>query len=283
VTAITASIVAVDVKDGRTQHFRHIAAISGGTGILGIGGKADLVVDQEMHCTASGKARRAGQLQGLHQNALAAKRRIAMDEHGQHFGARRVATPILAGAHRTFDHRIGALQVRGIERQRHVHVTAAGFDIGRKAEVVFDVAGAFVLLRVVSPLELGEQLLRGFAHDIDQHVDAPAVRHADDDFLDVLPATLLDDIVQLRNERLAAFQGKALLADIAGMQKFLDPFGGGERSQNRELFVLVELDSTAAAFDALPEPTPLLGVRHVHIFVADRAAIHFIEHSHDLP
>jgi hypothetical protein len=44
------------------------------------------------------------------------------------------------------------------------------------------------------------------AHDVDQHRQAPAVRHADHDLLDTHRAAALDDLVERRDGRLAAFQ-----------------------------------------------------------------------------
>jgi len=41
-----------------------------------------------------------------------------------------IAAAVLARANRAFDHRIDDLKMRGIERQREMHATAGGLDVG---------------------------------------------------------------------------------------------------------------------------------------------------------
>ena len=69
------------------------------------------------------------------------------------------------------------LEVRRIERERQVHRPARRDHVRREALVVLDVAGG-ELLRVLA-LELGEEVRRHLAQRVDEHVEAPAVRHAD--------------------------------------------------------------------------------------------------------
>jgi hypothetical protein len=73
------------------------------------------------------------------------------------------------------------LQVRRVERQRQVHRPTGRFHIGGKAHVVFHVAGAAFGDPALA-LELFEQLAGRFADDVDQHVQAAAMGHADHDF-----------------------------------------------------------------------------------------------------
>ena len=47
-------------------------------------------------------------------------------------------------------------------------------------------------------VELGEQVLGHLAQGVDQHVQAAAVRHADDDLLHALAAGALDQLVHRR-------------------------------------------------------------------------------------
>ena len=51
-------------------------------------------------------------------------------------------------------------------------------------------------LEVVGALELGEQLRRRLAEQIDEHVEAAAMRHADDHLLDAGVARALDQIIE---------------------------------------------------------------------------------------
>ena len=58
-------------------------------------------------------------------DALPGDGRVAVDQDRQHELARRVAAPVLPRPHRAFDDGVHDLEVRGIERERHVHVAAA--------------------------------------------------------------------------------------------------------------------------------------------------------------
>jgi hypothetical protein len=56
----------------------------------------------------------------------------------------------------------------------------------------------------------------------------PAVGHADHDFLHAFGAGALNQFVHGGDEALAAFQGKALLAHILGVQVAFQALGGGQ-------------------------------------------------------
>ena len=90
--------------------------------------------------------------------------------------------------------------------------------------MVLDVPGRQVFLRGV--VELREQLGGRLAQRVDEHVQAAAVRHADDDFLYALRAAALHQLVHRDDEALAAFEREALLADVLGVQVALEPLGG---------------------------------------------------------
>ena len=56
--------------------------------------------------------------------------------------------------------------------------------------------------------------------------------HADDDFLDAGCAGLLNEVIQQRDQRVAAFEREALLADVLRVQVALEAFGRGELPQD---------------------------------------------------
>ena len=71
--------------------------------------------------------------------------------------------------------------MRGVERQTHVNVATGRTQIRREALVVLHVTGTLDLAQVVFALELGEQILRRFAEHVHEHVEATAMRHANDE------------------------------------------------------------------------------------------------------
>ena len=110
--------------------------------------------------------------------------------------------------------------------RREVHRAARRRDIGGKAVVVLDVTRGQLRCRLA--FELGEQIRRHLAEDVHQHVQAPAVRHAEHDLLHAVRSGALDQLVHRRDEALAALERKALLADVLGMQVALEVLGLGQ-------------------------------------------------------
>ena len=93
-------VVAIHVEHGCLDHLDDIRAVEGGAGIARVGGgKANLVVDDNVHRTAGAVATGLGQVQGLHDHALAGKSRIAMNQHGKNLLALSVATTVLTSTH----------------------------------------------------------------------------------------------------------------------------------------------------------------------------------------
>ena len=211
-------IVAVHVEDRRLDHLRDVGAVERRARVARIRRReADLVVDDDVHRAAGLVAARLRQRHRLHHDALAREGRVAVDQQRQHLVAGVVAAAMLARAHRAFDHRVHDLEVRRVEGEREVDRAARGLDVRREALVVLHVARGHRVVRVLA-LELGEEIGRHLAEAVDQHVEPPAVRHADHDFLGALGAGVLDHGVERRDQALAALAREALLADVARVQ-----------------------------------------------------------------
>ena len=198
-------VVAVDMENRHLKHFRHIRTIQRRARIAQVGGgEANLIVDDYMHRAAGAVAARLGQIKGFHHHALPRHRGIAVDHHRQHLIAGVILAAVLACAHRTFDHRIDDFQMRRVERQHGVHRPAGRHDVGGLAVVILHVASQH--LRILLALERGKQIRRHLAQCVHQHIQAPAVRHADYQLLHAGGAGTLQQIIQQRNQRVAAFQ-----------------------------------------------------------------------------
>ena len=139
----------------------------------------------------------------------------------------------------------------------------------------------WVELRVEVPLELGEDLLVRLADDVGQHVEPAAVGHADDDLVQLGLGGRAEHLVEQRDQRLAALQREALLADVLGLQEGLERLGGVEPVED------VLLLARASGFwylllDPLLDPAPLLRVLDVHVLDADPAAVRVPQHAEHL-
>ena len=265
-------VVAVHVQDRRFDHLDDVGAIQRRARIARIGGReADLVVDDDVHRAAGVVAARLRQRQRFHDDALAGEGGVAVDDDRQHGVAFGVAAPIEARLHRALDDRIDDLEVRRVERQAQVDRAARRRDVAREALVVLDVARGQVLGRRV--VELGEQVLRHLAERVDEHVEAAAMGHADDDLLHALAAAALHELVHRGDEALAAFEREALLADVLGVQIALEAFGRGQPVEDVDLLLGREARLRADRLEALLPPALLGRLGDVHVLGADRAAV----------
>ncbi len=99
-----------------------------------------------MERAAGAVALEARQAEAFRHHALAREGGIAMDQQ-RHHPAAVAAILVLLGAHLAEHHRIDDLEMRRVGGQRQVDAVVVELAVGGGAEVVFDVARAFDLLR----------------------------------------------------------------------------------------------------------------------------------------
>jgi len=93
-------IVAIHMDDRRFNHLGDVSAVGGRTRIAQVGrGKADLVVDHQMHRAAGAVTARLREVERALIGAQADKSRVTMHQHRHHFIAIAIAAPLLARAH----------------------------------------------------------------------------------------------------------------------------------------------------------------------------------------
>ena len=233
-----------------------------------------------MHRAARAVAPGFGQVEGFHDDALAGEGRVAVHEHGKNFPRPVGAAALLAGTGAAFDHRVDDLEVRRVERERQVDRTAARGEVGREAIVVLDVAVGQPFRMVA--FELGKQVAGHLAHHVDQHVQATALGHADDDLLDAALAGVVYEFIHRSDEAFASFEREALLADVLGVKKALKPFGLGELLQDMALALRIIGRGAAHGLKTLLDPALDCGIGHIHEFGPDRATIGIAKRLEDL-
>src|SRR4051812_38745457 len=111
-----------------------------------------------------------------------------------------VAGAILSRAGAAERDAVDEFEVAGIETERELKFFAGGGGpFGAVAEMIFHVAtagGGFP----ASIGKLAEDLSRTFADDVREHIQATAMGHADDDFVDALVAGFLQREVEQGNQ-----------------------------------------------------------------------------------
>src|SRR5579883_42407 len=163
-------------------------------------------------------------VQRLSHNALTGKGGIAMDQDGDYSLALLVAQPVLLGPYNTLHYRIHGFEMAGVERYGYNDFLAIGsLPDAAGAQVVFDIAGALRAVRI-DAFELREDLHHGLANDIGQHIQAPAVRHADHGFVHAGIRGAVQNFIQDHDGRLGAFQREAFVPHEARVEKMLELF-----------------------------------------------------------
>src|SRR5262249_43539110 len=145
-----------------------------------------------------------------------------------------------------------------------------------------DVARAGQLRGIRLALEFGEHQRGRLAENIHEYVETSAMRHADHDFFDAVGAATLDQIVEERDEGIAALEGEALLADVLGVQVALETFCRGQLPEYVALLGSAEAMADSSRLKFILQPQALLRVRHVSELGADRAGIDVPELGEDV-
>ena len=268
-------IVPVHMKDRGLDDLGHVGAVRSRACVDRIGGEADLIVDDEMDRSADAVALELRQIERLRNQTLARKGGVAMQQQGHHLGAVAVAMLHLLGAHLADDDRIDRFQVRRIGGQRQVDGVAVELPVAGGAQMILDVPRAADVLRMGrAAAELVEDRLVGLAHEVGQHVEPAAVRHAEHHLLQAQLAATLQDLLQPGDHRLGPFQAEALGARVLLIEELLEGLGRRQTLQDRALARHREGRAVQGlVLDALLDPTLLIRILDVHELDADGSAV----------
>ena len=155
-----------------------------------------------------------------------------------------------------------------------MNLVAVELAIGAGAEVILHVARAADVVGVGrAAREFVEDHAQRLGHHVGQHVEATAMRHADDELAHAHLAAVLDHALKRGDHRFAAVEPEALRADIFLAEEFLPLLGFDDLVEDRLLAVGGKFDRLVLALHALLEEAALLDVGDVHVFEADIAAV----------
>ena len=159
-------VVAVHVEDRRLDDLRHLRRIGRGARLARARGEADLVVDDDVDGAAGAGSRRAARARSVSEHVpwpASAASPWMQQPHDPLCGPCRVRIACLARTLAEHD-RVDGLEVRrvGVSATGGCScVRSSSHAVGRRAEVVLDVAGALHVAgwSVTPSLELGEDRL----------------------------------------------------------------------------------------------------------------------------
>ena len=225
-------VVSIDVEDGGVNGLGNVSAVGGGTSETGIGGESNLVVDDQVDGAAGGIRGERVHAETLVDDTLCGKSGVAVQED-THCGAVRllVVVVVLDGTGLSEHNRILGFQMGRVGDQGQLHALPRGsrpFKVHTK--MVLDVARA-LFLGSRRAGELAEDRLVGFPDDVAENVEPTTMGHADDDVLDSVVDTAVDEGLHSGNQSLASFQTEAL---VVGVFRRKERFEAGAPDQTIE-------------------------------------------------
>jgi hypothetical protein len=122
----------------------------------------------------------------------------------------------------------------------------------------------------------------GLAHEIGQHIQPSAMRHAEREFLDPEFGANVEDRLERRHQRFGPLDPEALGTGVAPIEKPLERLGGGQNPQHLLFHGTGQARCGLAAFELLLDPLPLGEFLDVHVLDADTAAIDLAQQGDDL-
>src|SRR5678816_1176121 len=90
--------------------------------------------------------------------------------------------------------------------------------------MVFDVAFVGWKRGMNRPFKRREDAFAKVSDNIREHIQAPAMRHAQGDVFNSACCAAFDELVEQMYDRLATFEGKTFLTEILGMQEPFELF-----------------------------------------------------------
>src|SRR5581483_1104952 len=150
----------------------------------------------------------------------------------------------------------------------NVNLAAAASGVfAGSANVIFHVTAAENTARI-NIFKAGKDFFRGAVDDIPNHVEAPAVAHAQHQFDRATLGGGVESLVKKRKKRGHALEGKAFAAQITLLQHLFKHFRADQEIERALL-----IDNRRSALHAIANPAATLGTGDVREFYADGSAV----------
>ena len=198
-----------------------------------------------------------------------------MNGNGQYQFTQLITQPVLPGSNRPHHHRIDDLQMRGVKRQRQMHIATLGGKVTGEAHMILHITGA-----PGTPVFTGKlvkQLLRTLTQHIDQHVQTATVGHANHRLASPLTAGFAHQRLHHGHQHVPAFQRETLGTGETGGKIAFQPLGSRQVGQDLAAFLFRKVGLPLGGFQARLDPAFFLHRGHVHIFGTYGAAVGLLQ------
>src|SRR5256885_12568905 len=215
-------IFGVDVKNRNGLPLGDIRGKQGRVFLLGPGGEADQIIDNDVNGTAHGVGLEVREIQSFRPNSLAGEGSVAVHHDGDDLLSAAWTEARLLRARSANGYGIDSLEMAGVRNQVNANLLARRSDVGPgRADVILHVPCAEDAPRVYvfkTGHNLVRRLARGVYHDVEPSATAPG----HDGFGGALLAGGVQDGIEQRDERCDAFQREPLGAEIARLKNLLE-------------------------------------------------------------
>ena len=141
--------------------------------------------------------------------------------------------------------------------------------------MVLDISRALNGPRILVSFKFGEDLGIALTRKIRQDIEAPTVGHRNRNLVDAATCRLAQDLIEKRNQGLAAFKRESLLPQIFGLQELFESLSVNQCRQNAAL--LLGRRSFERSFNAFLHPVALLRILDMHVFDTNRSNVGIVQ------
>lgn len=276
------SVITVHVEHGSVNRLGDVRAVRGGTGKTRVGGETDLVVDNDVNGSSGGVSGQRVETHGLVHYTLSGKGRITVQKHTH--GAVEIlliVVVVLDGTGLTQDNGVLGFQVGGVGNQGELDALAGrSGTLEVHTQVVLHVTRALVGWFCRTG-KLAEDGLVGLTDDVGEDVETTTVRHTNDNVLDTILDTTVDQGLHTRDERLTTLQTETLVVGELGGQEGLEAVRPDETVEDPALVVHRVL-VTLGDLEAVTDPIAGLAIGDVDVLNTVRTTVDLLAGVNDL-
>src|SRR5690606_24126358 len=120
-------------------------------------------------------------------------------------------------------------------------------------------------------LEFTEQIAVLLTENVNEHIEATAVRHTHDRFTNTSIGGCVKNSFDHWNGGFRTLQTETLLTDVTSVKELLESFSSVQTVENKALFL--GTDFKTHTFDVLLDPLLFIRVLDVHVFNADLTTV----------